>query len=204
MTAIVDIYNMAVMEVGHSTAITDPNENTNAANLCRTFYPMCRDMVLESINWKFATKRVTLSLLPGKQTNWEYAYAYPADGLFIQAIVRPGMRKPPKEHEVPFEIGNMDGARVILTDMPQAEAIYTVRVENPNLFTQLFTSALVYQLASKVAAPLTGKAEMAANARAGYQLMLGHAAAANLNEAADGPDPDCEFVAIRGTGGSYA
>lgn len=197
MPAVVDIYNMAVMETGHSTAISGPAENTNAANLCRTFYPVCRDMVLEAADWNFATKRVTLSLLPGTQSNWAYAYAYPADGLNIQALVLPGMRKPSKENMVPFEVAHMDGARVILTDMDHAEAIYTVRIENPNLFTSLFTTALAYLLASRVAIPLTGKADMAAQARQGYLLTLAAAVAANLNEGESGPPPQCEILEAR-------
>lgn len=196
MTAIVDIYNMAVMEAGHSQAITDPNESTNAANLCRTFYPSCRDMVLEAVDWNFATKRVVLSLLTNTQTNWEYAYAYPADAVRVRALVLEGKRAP-GQAAVPFEVAQMDGQRVILTDLPEAEMIYTARVENPNLFSPTFTTALTYLLASRVAVPLTGKPDMAAQARQGYLLTLASAAAHSLNEVQRDQMPDDEFTEAR-------
>lgn len=197
MTAIVDIYNAALMEVGHSQAIADPSENTNAANLCRTFYPICRDLLLEDADWNFATKRVVLALLPDTQSNWAYAYAYPADVLRVRDLVLPGMRFVPHDWRPAYEVANVNSARAILTDLADAEAVYTARVENPNLFTSQFVSTLAYLLASRIAMPLTGKPDVAAAARQGYLLSLASARAANLGEGHAGPMPDCEFNAVR-------
>lgn len=198
MASIVDIANMALARFGHSTTISDLNESGNtAASVMRTFYPATRDMVLEDADWDFARKRVALALLPSTVTNWAYAYAYPADCITIRGLVLPGQRMQRKDQEIPFEVANVNGARAILTNMEQAEAIYTVRVEDPNLFPPLFVTALSDLLASRAVMPLSGKRELVADCLQTYSVFIGMAKARNLNQGEDGPEPMCEFLEVR-------
>lgn len=197
MASIVDICNMALMRFGHSATISDINEVGNAATVLRLFYPLCRDQVLQGANWNFATKRVSLALLSGTETNWEYAYAYPSDAVAVRYLITLGQRAIDRDHAAQFEVATMDGARVILSDMPQAEAVYTLRVEDPNLFSPLFISALVDLIASKAAMPISGKPELGRDALQTYFMAMSQAQVANLNEAEQGPPPECEFLTVR-------
>lgn len=197
MASIVEICNMALMRIGHSQTINDINEPGTTAAVLRTFYPMSRDHVLADADWGFARKRVSLALLPGAVSNWAFAYAYPADCLRVHGLVMPGMRVQRKDQKIPYESGFLNGVRVIFTDQEQAEAFYTARVEDPNLFQPLFITALSDMLASRVAMPLAGKRELVADCLQTYSAWIGQAKAANLNEGEDGLEPECEFLAVR-------
>lgn len=196
-TGIVDICNMALMRFGHSTTIADLNEGGVAVNTLKTLYPICRDVALADANWNFATKRVALPLLASTQTNWMFAYGYPGDCITARRIVLPGARVLRSDQKVPFEVATIDGARVILTNMEEAELVYTARIEDPNMFPPQFVMMLVDLLASRAASPISGKPELARDCIQTYAMNAAIAKATNLNEGEDGPPAECEFISVR-------
>lgn len=201
MPGINDVCNMALMRIGHEDTVDDiTTDKTSAAIACNTFYAQCRDTVLRAHNWGFAKCQLALSLLDvTAPTNWAYAYAYPSDCLMLRSIVLPGQRYATPEDSIPYEIGNIGGVKVILCDQRAAEAVYTVRVDDLNLWDPLAISALAYMIASEVAMPLSAKPDLATAARQGYASAMLAAAGADSNEMCQSPQPDCEFIRARGT-----
>lgn len=197
MASIVTIWNMALSRVGVNASIESPDERSVNAETCRAHWDQARDYALEDFPWSFARRRVALADLGTPPSTWAYSYAYPTDCLFAMALVLPGVRVPRWDQRPPFEIG-FDGTQtVIYTDLEQAELIYTARVEDPNRYGALFMDVAGWALAELIAIPLSSKPELADTAKKGYERAKSKAAAKNLSEAQDGPEPECELLAAR-------
>ena len=94
--------------------------------------------------------------------SWVFRYAYPSDCLQARLLAQPLPLAPP----IAFEVsGDQDSAgnpiRVILTNQPQAELIYTAAITAPALFNPPFVEALSWMVAAELAVALTGDAGVA-------------------------------------------
>jgi len=176
MASEVDICNAALGFIGDAATVAsiDPPEGSAQAKHCARFYPLARDALLEMHPWSFATKRVALSALTDTPTEWDYAYAYPADVNNIIAVL-------PSDATDDYSIGNVpgdinsgvpdsaggyyvpqpfsaevtqDGQQVIYSDQQDAVLRYTAMVTDTSQFSPLFTIALSYLLASYLAGPV--------------------------------------------------
>lgn len=196
MTSVVQICNMALMRIGCGINIASLTEGSTEANACALFYEHCRDFALRDYPWPFASRRVALGLLTGDAaTNWAFKYAYPSDCLQAREIV--GAYNPRNDEKIPFEVANEGTSRVIYTNQEDAELLYTVRVEDTNLFDPIFVSALASLLASELVMPLSMNPTLAVNARNSYIQVSSAAAARAFNEGFT-PEPECELLSVRG------
>jgi len=194
-----DIWNLALVEIGHSELVANPDEGSVAADLCGLLYEQCRDYVLEDFPWRFAKRRSTLAIIAGTPPlAWGYQYAIPADCLRIRALTNPLTRTPLAEAKIPFERATDGTNNLLYTDLPDAELIYTMRITDVSRFDASFVASLVYYLASKLAVPLRGAAGGAlADAMLNkYMGQVRIAAAKSLNEGFD-TTPDGEFLQAR-------
>ncbi len=196
----VDIWNLALMEIGHTQRIANPDEGSLESDVCALIYDHCVDFVLEDFPWRFAKKRLALAILAGTPpAAWGFQYAIPSDCLRIRAFANPLSRTVLPKDKVPFERATDGITPLIYTDLEDAELIYTCRITDTTQFDSSFTTALVYYLGSKLAVPLRG-------AQAGIPVsndMLGKyvqqvrlAAAKSLSEGHD-TTPECEFLQAR-------
>mgnify|MGYP000323067481 CR=1 FL=1 len=188
MASVTDICNLALAHLGDEAAVSSiyPPDGSVQASHCARFYPLARDTLLghPSASWGFATKRAPLAVLDVDAAPWDYAYALPGDLLRAVVLRDPGASD--DYHPQPYVIGaGADGQPVLLTRQPDAVLAYIVRVEDPTLFSALFTTTLSYLLASHLAGPLlkgeTGRSvakEMAGMA----QHWLSTAASADGNQ----------------------
>lgn len=205
MAGEVTICNLALSRIGDKATVAsiDPPEGSAQAGHCKDWYPVCRDLVLESHTWGFATARVPLALLTDDSTQpWRYTYGRPADALKIWAIVPPDA---PDDYSVgritgvPFtrvpqdrvmDVGGIyvpqdfsqevlqNGTRVILAHQPDAIARYTKQINDPTFFPPTVVDCIVWLLASYLAGPvIKGDAGMAVSQRM-YQFYLAALAAA--------------------------
>lgn len=154
MASIVDIYNMALSNIGSTVFVADLDERTNERRQCARFYETVRDGLLGQFPWPFARAFVTAANLGSPPTNWLFRYAYPNDCCQLTRIVVPGVQSPTAEQEIPFEIACSSAQRVILTNQPDAELEYTVRIESAERYPALFVDALAMHLAARIAMPL--------------------------------------------------
>ena len=87
--------------------------------------------------------------------------------------------------------------RVIYTDMGAAELVYRARVTDTTMWDPMFVSAFAYLLASEICLPLSVNPAVAQQARQAYGQVSSSAAARNMSEGAEGPEPPSELIATR-------
>lgn len=174
MSSEVDICNVALGYLGDDATVASlsPPEGSAQAAHCARFYPIARDSLLEMHSWGFATKRSSLALLAATPPSpWAYQYAQPADALNLLAILAPDATDDTSTALVPFggiacagigaytpqpftEEINDTGASVIYTNQQYAVLRYTALMSDTTKFSPLFTEALAWLLASKLAGPV--------------------------------------------------
>lgn len=197
MSTAVTICNIALARIGVSTFITSLSEASNEARVCSLFYEQTRDYVLRDFDWNFAEKRVVLADAGTPPAEWAYKYTYPSDCLRARYIAVPCMRTVRNDQRIEFKVANESGQKVIYTNQPAAELIYTYRVEDPTLFDSMFSSALSYKLASEIAMPLSVQADIGQAALKAYKDEVAVAAGHSMSESQEGPAPESEFVTVR-------
>jgi hypothetical protein len=165
VASVTDICNLALAHLGDEAAVASiyPPDGSAQASHCARFYPLSRDAVLGHpvATWGFALRRAPLALLAFDAAPWEYAYRLPADLVRAVAVRDPGATD--DNDPQPYVLGaGEDGLPLLLTNQPDAVLAYISRVEDPTLFSALFTTALSYLLASHLAGPVlkgeTGRA----------------------------------------------
>lgn len=120
MATLLEIYNLALGNLGIQRAILLTTEDTNEAIACNRFYDQALESALTDFPWPFATKWAALTLINNTSVappvpltplaDWEYAYTYPADCLQLRSLVpKTGSARPPSgwSHQirVPYAVG---------------------------------------------------------------------------------------------------
>lgn len=195
----VDICNIALGRIGVKAWIESLNGSSEAARACKVYYGHSRDAVLSAFPWPFATRRATLAAASGvTYSGWSYAYALPSDFLHAQHLWM-GSRSPRVDERAAFALeSTTSSGRVLISDLEDAELVYTARVEVVTSYPPLFVEALAWKLAADLAMPLSAKRDLAIAARAAYPVALNDAAAASLRGEAGEMDPESELISVRG------
>lgn len=137
----IEICNQALMLLGDKT-IADFNEDSAAAKLCSTLYPLARDAVLRLHPWNCAVKRVKLT--PKSQTpEYGYANAFTLPPNLLRLLSIDGLT----DYKVE--------GREILSDSSSISVRYIYRNENVNEYDSLLVEAMSGYLAYKLAYPIT-------------------------------------------------
>lgn len=200
MASKTEICNIAISHLGIGKEIQNfDTEQSDEATACRRYFDTCVDAVLSDFDWPFATKEAVLNLISADPTTeWDFSYRYPTDCLRVRRI-KSGMRQDTQDSRLPYRILQDAAGKVIYTDKENAEAEYTVRVEDPSYFTAEFTLALSFRLAAYLAPRLTGgdpfkmKEEMIRQ----YFYELGKAKERSFNEETPDKMPDSDFITYR-------
>jgi hypothetical protein len=195
------ICNLAISHLGSSKTIANyETERSSEANVCREYFDIAVDEVLQGFHWPFATKIAALALIEeDPNSEWGYSYAYPVDCMNIRRILS-GSRDDSKDTEVKFKIYGNDTAKVVYTDKEDAEAEYTVQITDPARWSADFAMAMSFLLAAYIAARITGGDPFKKGAQA-YQMFLAKmpkAEARSANEQKYERDPASEFERARG------
>lgn len=201
MASEIDVCNLALAHLGDDATVAsiDPPEGSAQAEHCARFYPIARDTLLESHNWKFATRRATLAQLDVESFNWAFAYAEPNNALRIVSIL-PADAVITDEGEEFETVGDDAGRSLIFTDLEDATAIYTTVVTDTTKFPPLFIDALARLLASYLAGPVlkgdVGKAEAKAQFQA-FRMALNLAIVSDANQRKVKPEHSVEWMTGR-------
>ncbi len=210
MATVVDISNLALAKLGDRANVTsiDPPEGSAQADHCARFYPMARDEALAAHDWSFASTFGTLAELSEENPSWQYTYALPntcvtlrqvgyeQDQLFGLSVSGPY-----------FELASgAGGALTLLSNAPDlGYCRFTRRVDDPTKFSPLFTSALVFLLASHLAGPVIKGKAGAQMSQAMYQAYLGmirQAEVIDANQSSNKQRYTPSSARARGYGGS--
>lgn len=150
------VSNGALGELG-ANLITDFDEETSLALLCRTHFEDARDATLELHPFNFAGYRASLVRQPADvDGDWLYQYLLPAGPtppycIKVRGIINDRARNT-------FEIGmNLHQERILLCDFETVSISYTGRTTNLNAWSPLAIQVLIKVLASKLAKPVTGQ-----------------------------------------------
>lgn len=153
MATPVDICNAALSILGNPGDIVSisPVEGGRFAERCAREYPICRNTVLESYDWSFATRRTALSLLYKDYHGWCFAYAKPADAVSITSIIEEGDRYYENPNDFILETDPKTGNELILTDVEKAYCRYQFYCSNSSRYTEKFCQAVTLLLATRLA-----------------------------------------------------
>ena len=108
----IQIFNLALSHLGVGLTVSDVNESSEAAQVCRTFFDTTRDIVLKDHNWSFSTKFVDLVKEEDDPTSeYKFSYRYPGDCLQIRKILS-GTRNDSRQTRIHYKITHDDEGKV--------------------------------------------------------------------------------------------
>ncbi len=193
------ICNLALGRINVLESITSFDDGTAAAIACTQAYDFCRLDLLYKFPWGWASKYQNLTLVATQPNQeWLYAYQYPTDALFVRRLIMiptppPALPPPPTPaptwnrsdtdaYPSPFEIGYLNDARVIYTDLINACAKYTFDQTDTAPFTPDFVNVFAWRLAQELAMSMSASDAVKAKADRGFDVSSMAAAAAAMNE----------------------
>tara|TARA_R110000751_G_scaffold128164_6_gene230217 strand:+ start:270 stop:887 length:618 start_codon:yes stop_codon:yes gene_type:complete len=197
----VQISNMALSHIGADSTIESMTESSSEAAQANLWYDYSRLQVLEAYDWGFSRKRLDLAIIntisddtaDNAYYEWVYRYQYPADCIAMRKISNPNGVT---DDAIPFDIETTVGnqARVVMTNMEDAIAVYTFDNESPSMFSAHFVDTLAALLAHRMAFSLTGSRAVSSDMLNLYQGMIRIAPAHDANERMSQPPRESEWV----------
>ena len=160
------LFNQAVSQAGGKPKISDPDENSTEANLCRLWYDTVRDNIQQTAPWASVTTSSRLGVLVERDYSLEWAPTDPGPGWRFAYQPPVNMLRPHYLHSyVPFVRQMWDGTAecvtspktVIMTDKKDAILQYARRNEDISDWDMPLYDAVVFALAATIALPLSAK-----------------------------------------------
>lgn len=190
MAGSVEIVNIALARLGESP-IQSLDEGTVPANMAKIFYDPSRRATLRDFNWNFALKTARLAKLAQAPVDFRYAYALPSDCIRAVRLRSGGI----PDFEGPG-LRFVVQCGEVLSDEDPALLEYIYDCTDPGKFDDKFIEAFSYKLASELAMPIKGSAEMTERYNREYQLRVTQAATLSGNENRD-KDNENPYVEAR-------
>lgn len=202
MASKTQIVNIAMARIGASKQLT--NVDTDASReaiMARTFFDDDVKFVLRDFPWPWATSYIDLALVSGSLTtrtnrDWQYAYRYPSDCLYVRRLVVDGIGRD-DPNPAPYAIGRDGQGRVIYTDEPLAQIEYTVAIQDTAEFDPMFVSMVAWKIGAGLAPSLSKIKGMAEGCISLYEIEKSKAEARALNEAQQSKPLEAESIRAR-------
>ena len=203
MPSPVEIANIALSNIGADNLVSsiDPPDGSVEAGYCATFYPIARTNALEAARPNFAKKRATLAAVTHVSTQWEYAYALPADCLkplrvlqqtqLASLLIRDDDGLPFLSNMLLEEAGSVHfevERGVLRTNEPDAVLIYVFDQTDTTTWTPMFSDGVAALLTGYISGPIIkGKdgAQIGTNWKEQGYRMLAAAAASAANASSE-------------------
>ena len=186
---------MALSHIGARSTIESFTENSAEARQINLWYEYSRLQALESFNWNFALKRITMAVHSEAAPTdvWTYRYQYPADCITAREIVNPAGKL---ADAVPFdiEIDATGNEKTILTDVQDAKLLYTYDVQAPTIFSAFFVEVLSHLLAYHICFSITGDLKIKAAQLQIYTALMSKAPAYNANERMEAAPREASWI----------
>lgn len=197
-TSEVDIYNMALSQLGTFSSLVSPSDNRREAELCRTWYDNCRRRILRSAPWGEALAFRRLSLTAERDNDADWVSTNPAPGwLFAYSV--------PNDFLWPRFISDFRKfgfyGTSITTNSESPIIAYTKDETNVSRFNPDLERAIAFDLAAHIAPGLTNLNAQPAMFQMA-QSVLDDAKAAALNEMNEVLETIPEWIAVRGFTGA--
>lgn len=199
MASKTQIVNIALNRIGVSKQVANVDtENSREALSAKIIFDDDRDYVLRDFAWPWATGYAVLGLVAGTSSvpvngDWQYAYRYPSDAIFIRRIVTPGLgRNDPNPPA--FRVGSDVQGRLLYTNQPEVTVEYTRRVTDAGEFDAVFTSMLAWRLGAMLAPALSRMTDAAKLCLQMYDYEKSRAETRALNEGQQDTAPQAEWI----------
>lgn len=193
-----DVANLALGHLGVGRSIASLNDRSTEARTCNRFYEHARDYAQERYPWKNGLRRVSLALLP--ENDWDdqflYAYRIPDDCVWFRRIIT-GVTN--VDAQPSYRIVSDDVGQIVLTDVQNAIAEYSVHVTDPSQWSQAQVAATSYKLAALMVRTFcednvdSTRKEMEQL----YEIEISRAQALDLNQEEPRDQPPSEFESSR-------
>lgn len=230
MTTQLDIYNLAISEVGtQGSFITALNENSVECQQCNLWYDRIRKNLIRAAPWGFTRFQESLTLLGDladatSPYPYLYKYEYPSDCLKLRYIVvppffgadssAPDVSSPGTfpwlcaDRNARFIISSdLDDddvqRRAVLSNVQNALGVFNKDITEVACFDEQFIDAVVAALAYRLVMPLTGNIGQREQYRASAEAIITSARATDGNEAHPTNDHTPDWIATRAFGGGY-
>lgn len=217
--SIISICNMALGHIGRSTLpIISLTDKSVEARTCQLWYDIARQECLELYDWAFCRSRITLALHSDPSPiEWAYRYQFPANMLAFRGFWNPlakaflgGLTSSADgstlfsgqgywngyygdlSNAVPYILElSLDGTEVtILTNLPGAMGVFTQDQALVQTFSPMFINTLGWNLAAKIAYPITGKMNVQEACEKAFSLAFHAAAGSDANQQVSEPVRD--------------
>lgn len=152
------LFNQAVSAAGGEAEITDPGENSREANLCRLWYAVVRDNVVQTGPWSSAQANKRLALFSTRDTTVAWGSADPAPGWLYAYSLPADMLRPRYLHSyAEFSRQSIGNKTYLMTNQSEAVLHYTKRVEDVSQWDGELYMAVLFSLAAHISFTLTKK-----------------------------------------------
>ena len=167
------LVNQALIELGVTRRVADIYEGSKLSIAALEIYGQTRDLLFRQKDWPFARRTVALTLLKGPPpaggynpgqpwssayppAGWLYEYKYPADCIKLGAVIPPpgamfDLDPVAAQPRVDNDATLVPPAKVILSNLAGALAVYTGQITDMTTFEPGFTQALVAGLKNGLA-----------------------------------------------------
>lgn len=196
MASVIDICNTAIGHIGETANVSsiDPPEDSAYAERCARFYPLARDVTLESFNWSFARKRKALSALADNASGYEYAYQLPSDCLKPRHLLPEDFTK---EHEQGESREYYIEGDILYSDEASPTLIYTYRQTLTAKYSPLCVEAIAFRLAAYLAGTVVKDEAMQRRLLNDWRLALSMGAQSNANVGKNDHRPEPSWIVAR-------
>jgi len=208
MSSKIQICNLALSRI-NARQIQSLSENIKEARECNLHYDLSRDTTLESMDWTFAKKKITLALSDETYLGWDYVYRYPSDCIRVREIYKGNVQKASttldldaneiENVKIQYEIvvSETTNNRLIITNQPEAILRYTAQVIDANLYTPKFLSTVAFNLAAELAMSIKGDSDLSLRLTDLYMRALGSATTSDADADYYRPVASNSFVEAR-------
>ncbi len=154
----VDIFNKALSEVGADSLVSEENEQSREASLCRLWYDNARDSVLRAAPWPAATKYARLAMLSERDMDEDWQSSNP-DPQFRYKFAAPAdLLRPYHLHD--FSRFSFTANQISCNEKDPI-LYYISRQVDISEWSVDLENAVIFRLASHIAKPYTGSNELA-------------------------------------------
>lgn len=181
-TSNVAIANAALQKLGEARIELLTQDHPNARSMNGAF-ARCRGMELRRYTWGFAVKRESIAA-DGDQTTWGEWNRYSLPNDFIRLI---------RDNETGQRTDwRIEGIYIVTADASPLDIRYVARIEDPNLYDDLFAEALACRLALETCEQITGSTSKKESIKDDYKEAIAEAKriGAIEKEAQTFPDDD--------------
>lgn len=197
----VAIFNLALEGAGTRSDVAATTEKSREAEVCRLWYPICRDLVLHAANWNNVKDYARLAPLRtrGDTTQWDGSID-PAPGYLYTHSCPSNMLRPQylTTYEQ-FESGTIGNSRVIHSQNASPVLVFTKNDSIPQMWEHDLFVTIAMTLSAFIIVPLTGKTARAKDKKDEANVMILQARANNANQGNMQLDTLPDWITVRGS-----